>query len=195
MAKEDEKVTLSRTDLEALIDKRLAERTAAQDVKTTAAVAAEAVRGVLGITAEGSSREERIHAELGTPVPERKPIPVRHQKCANPRTGSTFTAVIAPSRTYPDGRVVDLIDYRYPDDIASRVKGMPITNPNTTGDPTAPGRGGLTVQFLQWRYETYDKADRGAFVGESARFLPRIDGPDGDPKPVEIGESARVYVG
>lgn len=179
---EDEIVTLTRGDLEAMI-------------KAGAQAALEAQRGILGVTPADASREQRTHAELGTPVPERSPHETTHQKCLNERNGARFTAVIAKSKTFSKGRVVDLIDYRYPDDIASRAKGMSVGDGKYNPDPTKPGRNGLSKQFLQWRYENYDKADRLMYVGQDARYLPRLDGPEGDPTPVKFDETARVYVG
>jgi hypothetical protein len=183
MAK-DETVTLTRADLDQTIK-------SAVEAGVAAALAAQ--RGVLGVLPESSTIEERIHAQLGTPVPERKPLAIKTQKCFNVRNGAHFTAVIAPSRTYPEGRVVDLSDYSYPADIAERAKGISIVNPKSSGDPTVPGKNGLTPQFLQWRYETYDKADRTAFVGQAARYLPRLDGPDGEPVLAPAGEAARTF--
>ena len=91
--------------------------------------------------------------------------------------------------------MVDLIHYRYPDDIARRAKGISAGDGRSTPDPTLPGRNGLSKQFLQWRYENYDKADRLQFVGEDARYLPRVDGPEGEPMLVKFEETARVFAG
>lgn len=186
----DKTITISEKDLEALIEQKVAEGT-----HGAARIAAEAMRSVLGITNDQTNNEERVHAQLGTPVPDRKPQPTTHVKCFDERTGFRFTAVVVQSRTHKDGRVVNLIDCRYPDDIASRAKNIPVSNPKQSADPTQPGKSGLTMQFLQWRYEAYDQAARRQFVGESAKYLPRIDGPEGAPTPVDMGEIQRSYVG
>ena len=188
MAKEEEKlitsdktITLTQAQLDSAITTAVRAALAAHD----------ATAGVLPADA---SREARIHAELGTPVPDRTPHATTHVACYNEDTGSRFTAVVAKSRTFPTGRVVDLISYRYPDDIGRRSP-VTVSKRDSNGDPTIPGRGGLTPEFLQWRWENYDKADRAAYVGKAASRLPRLPGPDGEPKPVDLGETARTFIG
>ena len=59
--------------------------------------------GSLGVLPADASREQRTHAELGTPVPVRTPIETTHQECFNDRNGARFTAVIAKSKTFSRG--------------------------------------------------------------------------------------------
>jgi hypothetical protein len=113
--------------------------------------------------------EEELYADalarqgIVAPPVDRTPHGESHVPCHNRRNGATFTARVARSSTHESGRVLDLLDYRYPDDIEDRAKGMAIRNQKT---------GQLSREFKQWRWEQYDQADRKAFVGFAADELP-----------------------
>lgn len=145
-----------------------------------AKAALETMRGQIGIASEFQTIEERIYAALGKPMPDRRAITTWHQPCSSIRNGARFTAVIVESKAYPEGRTVNLIDYVYPDDIVERSR-----------MPALDARGGFTPQFKLWRYQQYDLADRSAFVGQAARYLPV----DGERVAVDLGETARTFGG
>lgn len=160
---EEDTLTLTRAELESAI-------------KAGAEAAVAASRNTLGFTSPTMSTEERIHAQLGTPVPDRDPTKTYLIPCANPRNGATFTAVVVPSREFEAGRVVRLDAYHYPEDIEKRARkaGKRIHLERFGGsDPRDSGKQGLAKEYLQWRYETYHKADMGAYQGQSAAVLPR----------------------
>jgi hypothetical protein len=177
MGKDDknEAVTLTRADLDAMI-------------KGAVEAGVRAARGVMGVDNPEATQEERTHAQLGTPVPKRECVKTLHYKCRNPRNGAEFIAVVVPSNKWEQGRVVNLIDYRYPPDLAKR-SGKTVHPQGKYGgirvDAVYPfsgeAGGGLQGPFLpefaQWVYDNYHKADINAFVGQSAELLPSTGDP------------------
>lgn len=174
-------ITIDEEQLDSLIAAKV--KAASADTGGAATAAAEAIKQVFGISQDGNTIEQRIHTQLGTPIPARECLRTMHQACVNPRNGASFTAVIVPSRVWKEGRVVNLIDYQYPEDLAERAikAGKPIHRQQFGGGDPRHGKMGLTETFLQWRYETYDQADRKAFVGESPSLLPVAKREDGTP--------------
>ena len=80
-------------------------------------------------------------------------------------SGATFVAVIAPSTTFPAGRVIRLEDYEHP---ASAFEHEP------AGDIPH----GLELsQSKQWRYDRYWKHDLTSLVGKDAGWLHRQTDP------------------
>jgi hypothetical protein len=175
--KDGDVLMMSRADFESAI-------------KAAAEAAIAVQRQTLGQATSVNTFEERVHAHLGTAVPERVCMRTTHQPCVNPRNGARFTAVIVPSKAWKDGRVTDLIDYVYPEDLEERARkaGKRIHKQNFGGgDPRNAGKQGMEMEFLQWRYDTYQQADRRAYVGESAALLPR----DGEAVEWKADASAR----
>lgn len=128
-------------------------------------------RGNVGIDTTTATQEQRVAAELGKPIPDRTPHREWLIPCRNEDNGATFKARVVASRTFPSGRVLDLVDYAYPADIETRIRGMSVRDTKS---------GGYTIQFKQWRFETYDQADRRQYVGKAASRLPK----SGEPIPV-----------
>src|SRR5690348_16656674 len=96
-------ITVDEEQLEELVERKIAERGGAVEAPASAAkVAAEAIKEVFGISQDGNTIEQRVHAQLGTPVPPRECLRTMHQQCLNPRNGARFTAVIVPSREWKD---------------------------------------------------------------------------------------------
>lgn len=82
---------------------------------------------------------------------------VRSVKCQSTETGATFTAIVTPSRKYPEGRVVSLEDYRQPEDAAEKLpEGMRQKNPDGTWNMAAK----------QWLFQNYWQADLIRYVGK-----------------------------
>lgn len=173
----NETLTLKRADLEAMIKSA---------VQSGQDAAEKAHRANVGLESTHATQEQRIHAILGTPIPKRECVKTTLWPCRNPRNGAEFTAVVVPSRKWKEGRVVDLIDYKYPTDLAER-SGQRVHPTGGIGShtemviPLVNGegiRGPFLMEFLQWRYQQFDLADRSAFVGQSAELLPTC----GEPK-------------
>jgi hypothetical protein len=176
MAKDDkpaeETLTITRAALDAMI-------ATAAEVATKIAVQHTIANA--GIDTPNATREQRAHAELGTPIPKRECVKTMHYPCRNPRNGATFVAVVVPSNKWTQGRTVNLIEYRYPEDLAKRSGKQVHPNgkyggirvdavyPFTNGEGI---RGPFLPEFAQWVYEMYHKADINAFVGQSAELLP-----------------------
>lgn len=167
-----ETVTLTRADLDAMIRAAVA---SGNDAAT------QHQRANAGLESPHATQEQRVHAMLGTPIPARECHKTMLAPCVNPRNGAQFTAVIAPSRKWVEGRVVDLIDYKYPDDLLTRYGGKAFPEGGGMGpkrDMIVHLAGGGTLQgpynqdFLHWLWQEYGMADRKAFVGQSAKLLP-----------------------
>jgi hypothetical protein len=183
MARDDkpaeETLTITRAALDAMI-------ATAAEVATKIAVQHTIANA--GIDTPNATREQRAHAELGTPIPKRECVKTMHYRCCNPRNGAEFTAVVVPSNKWKQGRVVNLIDYRYPADMATK-SGKRVHPQGKYGgirvDAVYPyvGESGdglhgpFLPEFAQWVYDNYHKADINAFVGQSAELLPTTGEP------------------
>lgn len=176
-AKPSETLTVTSSQLDAMIK---------AGVEAGLAAAEKQHRANVGLESMHVTQEERTHAILGTPIPKRECLKTMLYPCRNPRNGAEFTAVVTPSNKWKEGRCVNLIDYRYPADLETR-SGQRVRPDGlyggTKSDMTLPLvngdglRGPFLPTFLQWIYDTYGKADRGAFQGQSAELLPTIGEP------------------
>jgi hypothetical protein len=178
------KIEVDEDDLKAMV------ADAVKGSASSATVAAEAIKQVFGISGDQSTIEQRTHAQLGTPVPPRTLLSTVTVPCRNPRNGATFTAIVTPSREFPEGRTVRLEDYQYPDDLEARAQKAGwkpdrvfTSRGGSHRDYRAPGKLGfhmgtpLTPGYPQWRAETYFQADLKAFVGQSMALLPKCGEP------------------
>lgn len=94
---------------------------------------------------------------------DRPPIPVQLIPCKSPLTGATFTAKVSPSRKFPGGRIIDLLDYVHPEGTEKHVeegglvpKGMIMKRPD----------GILEAQYKLWRYREFWLKDLQQFNGK-----------------------------
>lgn len=85
--------------------------------------------------------------------PEPEPV-----MCVSPITGSTFRA-----RLRLDGRVLELLDYAYPEGI-DKHEGDGGRVPN--GSPIYNANGKFDSHYLQWRWSEFWYADLRAWVGK-----------------------------
>lgn len=109
------------------------------------------------------------------------PIPNRYVPCRT-QQGSTFIAEIAYSRTFPSGRVLDIIDYRFPEgaerneptpEEIDRLNGVPPENAGLV--PTGVAIGSAAHKEFKRAWIT---ADRIAYAS-GTRFQEHIrSGPD-----------------
>jgi len=142
-------------------------------MEITAKVLAEALREAMNPTINDRlALQER-------PAPEVEPVRVA---CVSP-SGAQFTAVVVPSRAFPQGRVVKIEDYLYPASAALRAAGMScVDGPDTitlSGNlyyPQGHERAGrLTPDAKQYVWETTYQADLRAFVGNPIHWNHRAD--------------------
>lgn len=119
--------------------------------------------------AQQLTEEEAFAKALRRDTADRTPPTLRREPRVT-EDGVRFTAVIAPSRRYKAGIVVNLEDYQYPEDAETKVakdgqtpNGLQIKKPN----------GEYTQQFKQWRWVTFYQRDLKAYVGRDASLLPR----------------------
>ncbi len=98
--------------------------------------------------------------------------PKRFKRIAgkSPETDATFTMLVVESRTFPAGRVVQLLDYKHPAGMFTPISeggkcpdgslvwrdGKPPVQ--ITNEEQVPGTA-LTAQYKQWRYEMYWQTD------------------------------------
>jgi len=148
--KADDTVTIPAADW-ANIQARLAalESGAAQPVAppvaaptaqpfTPEAFAAALVFAQRQATLEGGDNAAR-YAQLMELARNQPLWPQARYQCKSLITGATFTAVVSPSRTFPNGRIVNLEDYRQADDFLTRFPCpcLPEDMMNEKGQPSA----------------------------------------------------------
>ena len=135
-------------------------------------VLAEALRKALNPT-----QNERLALQERPEAPEPERV-----ACVSP-TGARFTAVIAPSRTHPEGRVVKLDDYLYPSNDILRACGYPCADGPETfvlpGNVMYPDghkdAGKLTPDAKQYVWTSTYQADLRTFVGKPLDWQHRAD--------------------
>ena len=116
------------------------------------------------------SEEEQFHAlqRMASERPLPKEFPWGRIKS---HTGATFTPRVVASRKFPKGRVVELQDYAHPDG-TDRYQ-VPEDQPGQdTGGLVPIGKTIGTLQWKQWKYETFWKADLAYWIGRDAAMLP-----------------------
>ncbi len=184
-----------------MADVRMSEEQFNKAIETAAAAGAKAALG----TKPAENPEAAIvrdPEELLRQIRSRKALkPNQYIPCKSPITGATFVAVVAYSRTFPHGRVLDLRDYTFPDGIdrhepspleIERNNGVPPENPGRvpTGMQMKNVDGRETVAYKQWKYETFSLQDRriyasGARFQEGLRAGADLPTPDTDLTPAE----------
>ncbi len=116
--------------------------------------------------------------------------------CKSEETGATFDANINASRTFANGRVVGLGNYRHPPSAyihqaqGGRVPdGLQIfSNAASSVRPgEEPRKGELTPYFLQWRYEEFWKADLRRYNGKELHAHLCVEGAKGLATPWQPG--------
>lgn len=89
--------------------------------------------------------------------------PEEEHACESPATGATFKARVIRSRSFPKGRVVELLEYTEPAgyDVHTSDGGLV-----PDGVPIRSKEGSFTPQFKMWRYQTFWRRDLSEFVGK-----------------------------
>ena len=202
MTKEDDKITISRAELKAMID---------EGVKAAAESAAEATvkvqRGVLGLEGQMATQEERVSRELGRPPPPRRVFPKYTLSCHRQDLGADFDVSVS-IRTHDEYDVplekpvhscIDAQITKYPDDLERRSNMPPeaIAGYPGQGKQLALVNGEIkwySYAFLKWVTETYDHAIRREHASKKdpiycAAFV------KGEPKHHPSGETRREATG
>lgn len=117
---------------------------------------------------------ERIAQITKPPAPQKfRDIPWRSDE-----TGATGIAHVVESKKFPNGRIVSIGSYTHPaeayvyEDQGGKVpNGFPMWSghPRTIPEGQEPQQGDLNQGFLQWRYETFYRADLRQYVGKEIR--------------------------
>lgn len=108
--------------------------------------------------------DERFQDEMDALRGKQMPaLPEETHACESPITGATFTARVLKSRSWPMGRIVELVDYKHPDGTDVHVADG---GRCPDGKPIRHKDGSLTVDFKQWRYQEFWKRDLVDLVGK-----------------------------
>lgn len=118
---------------------------------------------------------ERIAQIRDLPKPQRyRDIPWQSEE-----TGATGVAHVIESKRFPEGRIVAISDYAHPPSAyISQSEGGLVPDgfhmwkdqPRTIPEGKEPQQGDLNAGFLQWRYETFYRADLTRYSGKAMIF-------------------------
>lgn len=98
--------------------------------------------------------------------------------CVSPFTGATFDAKVIESAVHPEGRIVELHNYKHPIGIYKTIANGGLTSDGVqifrsdvawSGSEEEPPKRALTPYFLQNRYEQFFKRDLLTIVGGGGR--------------------------
>jgi hypothetical protein len=114
---------------------------------------------------------ERVKELTQLPAPQKyRDIPWKSEE-----TGATAIAHVIESRKFPNGRVVQLINYTHPkeayvyEEQGGKVpQGFPMwagNHPTNLPEGEEPAQGTFNNHFLQWRWVTFFQADIRRYVG------------------------------
>jgi hypothetical protein len=149
MAKHDEVLTFTSTELQSLM------------ASTAEAAVKAAMAAVLPQQAPQTFDEKRAafdkELRLAYHLQQRPQGPASQRiPCAFP-SGAKGTCIVAPSETYPEGRIVGIEDYEHPPGVDALQKD-----------------GGLVPQGVhqkEWKWANYWQRDLRAYVGQRANVL------------------------
>lgn len=126
--------------------------------------------------------EERFEAFRKELKPEPAPSEMAEilVDCRSHVTKATFRARVVASRTFPAGRIVELVDYKRPSgwDVPKSSgglvpDGMTILKDNANPSDMNPEK--YTPQFLDWAWGTFWKVDLVEYVGKALPPYIRLD--------------------
>lgn len=149
------------------------------DVKVTEGVLADLiaskVREEVAKLMTATSPDEAIQKALDRHRGKDRPLPPEELvECASPITGATFTARLIASRTYPAGRVIELLEYtrpagwdRHKVDGGLVPDGMEMVSQFRPGKPDA--------LYANWVRKTFWEKDLEVLVGRALPPQWRVD--------------------
>jgi hypothetical protein len=141
-------------------------------LKALIAGVVEQVRGpAVGPATSPLSPDDQVNAMVDQMRGTRPPHEITEVKCTSVETKASFTAIIAKSKTFPGGRVIDLRDYTYPEGHEVHVAeggivpdGLTIRRPD--GQPTK--------EYKHWKWTNFYQMDLRRYVGQDAAWLKRM---------------------
>lgn len=164
-------VTLSAADLAALVQAAIAGTLAAMPRNLSIDdVKAEMARVMATPADEIMRRDIDKMRGKDRPLPHEFLVP-----CKSPLTGATFNARCVVSRTYPDGSVVEMLDYEYPAGVdVPKVNGGLYPYPEDTmyADPAFGNPPGTkSSKYKVWLHASFYQTDARAMMpgGEHLR--------------------------
>jgi hypothetical protein len=172
MAKDDKKIGSEKEETVQLTMTQLQEL---MQSATTAAV--KAAMDQLKPADDGKPKTpDELHQDLRDSLTKMTPLPQQNVLCKSPHTGATFVAEVSPSRSYPQGRIIRISDYQWPDGHDRHQNegglvpdGMQIFRKDT-GQPYA--------DYKQWKWSEFFQVDLRAWVGKPLPPYLRADAQD-----------------
>lgn len=106
----------------------------------------------------------------------RPPIPESFVACRSPITGATFRVRLAMSKTFPSGRVVEIVDYVRPPgwDQSKGQGGLYEGDAETMTDE----KGNPSKKYVGWVYKSFWQKDWNELSGKPASFLTQWRSPE-----------------
>jgi hypothetical protein len=128
---------------------------------------AEAQRTKSPLEHSGLSPEQQRRLTDTPAVPRYRYVP-----CKSEETGATFDAHVLESRKYPNGRIVALRGYTHPAGVEiSQLQGGLVPEGMAVFNPDARS---YTVQYKQWRWETFYQVDLRRYCSGSRELTPGL---------------------
>lgn len=176
MAKQDDEIIISRADL----DRRIAEAVNAATgpiVKATVeAMSAQQTSAIRDQTIQlltSKSLDEKMVEDMARyRGADRPPLPEYVIPCKSPVTGATFGVRILKSKAYPEGRIVELIDYVRPTGWDKHVdEGGLYDGVRDTLYDKKTGVFAPSIAFRKYAFERYLRVDSSQLQGQPARAV------------------------
>jgi hypothetical protein len=133
-------------------------KTVTLDLDTLKAlIASEAKALILQAQAEGAAKGDDFSEQMKLVRGGDRPAdPISYEDCVSPLTGAAFRAKIQTSRTSKQGRVIDLVDYTYPDKIdVPQSQGGLMPDAHISAPPE---------KHAHWKYWEYLRRDMNEFA-------------------------------
>jgi hypothetical protein len=120
----------------------------------------------------GKSPDERMREEVDKlKGRDRPPIPEELVPCRSPLTGATFNVRVIKSKSFPVGRIMEMVDYVRPIGWDThREDGGLYDGPRENLQPH-PQTGRHTLVYLHWVYKSFYAKDWAELSGKPASVL------------------------
>lgn len=151
-------ITISFTELEKLIESRTKD----------------AVAQILG----GKTVDEQMQERMDLARGKHRPLPPEEKiHCRSPLSGASFTVRVVTSKSFPDGRVVEILDYVRPEgwdkhkDDGGLYDGLreEMVPPERIADSERMTK--AQHRYRMWLYKSFWQKDWNAISGKPASFL------------------------
>lgn len=161
----------------------------AQIAALKASQPAEIVKAVLDAVQQGAKidRDKDAAEKLRDEIRNRPaPGAVTYVFQRSEQTGATFWAKVAASNTFPQGRVIDLMQYTHPEgtEVSQDNGGLYPSGSPEIKEPS----GAYSAYFKSWRWNEFFKRDLQSLVGRA--LISRLTVTPQPERPVDLDPSA-----